>query len=321
MTRKKICISVPTYNEVENIGPLVEIITQIFQTELAAYDYQFIFADNKSTDGTREWIVEHAKTDKHIKAIFNSTNLRPGSGLNLIRRSEGDCVIFLAADLQDPPELIPQFVRAWEEGHKIVIGVKTKSEENFIMFAMRGLFYKVLKAISETPQIEQFTGFGLYDREWMEFVRTIKDPAVYMRGVIAKYGFERKEIEFVQPKRERGQSKSEFMYLYRTAMTGITAYSDLPLQIATITGFLISVCVFIVAIVYLIYKLIYWNQFQAGIAPLIISTLFIGSVILFFIGLLGEYIININKRVMHYPFVLEEQLINFEGPDDSPDAE
>ena len=320
MARKMICISVPVYNEIGNIGLLVEKITQIFQTELAAYDYQIVFADNKSTDGTREWIVEHAKTDKHIKAIFNSTNLRPGSGLNLIRRVSGDCVISMAGDLQDPPEMIPQFVHAWEEGYKIVIGVKTKSKENFIMYAIRGLYYKVLKKISETPQIGQFTGFGLYDRQWMEFIQTIDDPAIYVRGIIAKYGFERKEIEFVQPKREHGQSNSGFMYLYRTAMTGITAYSDLPLQIATMLGFLCSLGSFIAAIVYLIRKLIYWDQFQAGMAPILISILFIGSVILFFIGLMGEYLININKRVMRYPYVLEERRINFDEPDDSPDA-
>ena len=321
MARKMICIAVAVYNEVGNIGLLVEKIAQVFQTELPAYDYKIVFADNKSTDGTREWIVEHAKTDKHIKAIFNSTNLRPGSGLNLIRRVSGDCVISMAGDLQDPPEMIPQFVHAWEEGYKIVIGIKDKSKENSIIYAIRGLYYKVLNKISETPQIAHFTGFGLYDREWIEFVQTIEDPAIYMRGVIAKYGFERKEIEFVQPKREHGQSKSNFIYLYRTAMTAVTAYSDLPLQIATMLGFVFSLGSFIAAIVYLIRKLTHWDQFQAGMVPILISTLFIGSVILFFIGLMGEYIININKRVMHYPYVLEERLINFDESDDSPNAE
>jgi polyisoprenyl-phosphate glycosyltransferase len=321
MERKMISILVPIFNEVENIPILVTRITNIFQSELSQYDYEIIFADNKSTDGTRAWIVEHARTDKHIKAIFNSSNITPGSGLNLMRSYQGDCAIIMAGDLQDPIEIIPAFVHGWEEGYKIVIGVKTKSKENSVMYAVRSLYYKILSKISETPLIYQFTGFGLYDKEWMDFICTIDDPALYARGVIAKYGFERKEIEFIQPRREHGQSKVNFGSMYQTAMRGLTAHSDLPLRIATMLGFLVSICSFITATGYLIYKIIHWDQFQAGIAPLVISTLFIGSVILFFIGVLGEYIININKRVMHYPYVLEERRINFEEPDDSPDAE
>ena len=321
MARKMICIGMGVYNEISNIGLLVEKITQIFQTELPDYNYNIVIADNKSTDGTREWIVEHAKTNKHIKAILNSTNLRPGSGLNLLQRVSGDCVIFLAGDLQDPPELIPRFVQAWEEGFKIVIGIKTKSKENPVMYTIRKLYYMGLDKISESPQIRQFTGFGLYDRKWIKFLKSIDDPVLYGRGVVAKYGFERKEIEFVQPRREHGQSKSKFMYLYRTGMSAITAYSEIPLQLATMMGFLCSLGSFIAAMVYLILKLIYWENFQAGMAPILVSTLFIGSVILFFIGLLGEYIININKRVMNYPHVLEERLINFDESDDSTDTE
>lgn len=316
-----ICIQVPVFNEVENIPILVGKITNIFQSELTQYDYEIIFADNKSTDGTREWIVEHASADKHIKAIFNSTNIVPGSGLNLLRSFHGDCAIIMACDLQDPPDMIPEFIHAWEEGYKIVVGVKTKSKENPIMYAIRSLYYKVLNKISDTPLINQFTGFGLYDKEWMDFICTIDDPALYARGVVAKYGFERKEIEFVQPRREHGQSKVGLMSGYQTAMRGITAFSDLPLRIATMLGFLCSLGSFIVAMIYLILKLIYWKNFQAGMAPILISTLFIGSVILFFIGLIGEYIININKRVMHYPNVLEERRINFDEPDDSTDCE
>jgi len=321
MERKMISILVPVFNEVENIPILVGRITNIFQSELTQYDYEIIFADNKSTDGTREWIVEHARTDKHIKAIFNSSNIVPGSGLNLLRHYHGDCAISMVCDLQDPPEMIPEFVHAWEEGYKIVIGVKSKSEENPVMYAVRSLYYKILNKISETPLIYHFTGFGLYDKEWMDFISTIDDPALYARGVVAKYGFERKEIEFVQPRRERGQSMTGFRSMYQTAMRGITAFSDLPLRVATMLGFLCSLGSFIAAIVYLILKLIYWDRFEAGMAPILISILFIGSVILFFIGLMGEYIININKRVMHYPYVLEERRINFDEPDDSPNAE
>ena len=227
----------------------------------------------------------------------------------------------MVGDLQEPPEMIPKFVHAWEEGYKIVIGIKNKSKENVLMYAVRSLYYKFLDRLSETTQIQHFSGFGLYDRKWIEFVKTIEDPAIYMRGVIAKYGFDRKEIHFTQPKRESGQSKSNFMYLYRTAMSGITTYSDLPLQMATLLGFSFSLASFIAAIVYLIRKLLNWQQFDAGMAPLLISTFFIGSMILFFVGVLGEYIININKRVMRYPYILEEERINFDDSEDSLEDE
>ena len=321
MKRKMISILVPVFNEVENIPILVRDITNLFQSELASYDYEIVFADNKSTDGTRAWIVDKARSDKRIKAIFNSSNIVPGSGLNLLRNYHGDCAVVMACDLQDPVELIPEFVKAWEEGYKIVIGVKSKSKENPVMYAVRGLYYKLLDKMSETPLISQFTGFGLYDKAWMDFMSAIGDPALYARGVIAKYGFERKEIEFVQPAREHGKSKGSFGSMYQTAMRGITTFSDLPLRVATMLGFACSLCSLLAAVVYLIRKLINWKQFDAGMAPILISTLFIGSVILFFIGILGEYIININKRVMRYPYVLEEQRINFDDSDESADAD
>lgn len=312
MSKKTICIATATHNEVESLPVLVEKITTIFNAELSAYDYKIIIADNKSTDGTREWIIKQAKTNKRIQAIFNSTNIHEGSGLNLMKQVSGDAVIMMAADLQDPPELIPQFVRAWEQGFKIVIGVKTKSKENPLVYALRGLYYKVLNKLSSVPLINQFTGFGLYDKAWMKFAQQIDDPAIYWRGVVAKYGFERKEIEFVQPKRQYGESKSNFFHLYTVAMNGMTGFTDLPLRLATLFGFFCSLGSFIGAIVYLVLKLTYWSHYPAGIAPMLIATLLLGSVILFFIGLLGEYIININKRVMRYPHVLEERRINFD---------
>lgn len=315
--KKKISINIPVFNEVENVPILVERIREIFNTELSMYDYEIIFAENKSTDGTRELVVSMAMKDKHIKAVLNSSNVGTRSGYNTFLQTTGDCTITMAGDLQDPPELIPQFVQAWEDGYKIVIGIKTKSEENRFVYKLRGLYYKLLNKISNIDQIPQFTGFGLYDKKWMDFLRQINDPIVYIRGLVSEYGFERKEIEFTQPKRQHGKSKSNFMYLYGLAMRGITSNSELPLRIATIVGFFLSMGSFAVGIIYLILKLTNWYAYPAGTAPILIITCFIGAIILFFIGLLGEYIMNINKRVMNYPLVLEERRINFDNNDNA----
>lgn len=317
--RKKISISIPVYNEIENIGSLVKQIENLFHTTLASYDYEIIIADNCSTDGTRELVTAMAIQNKRIKVILNSANVGPRSSYNAFLQTTGDCSIAMAADFQDPPELIPQFVKAWEDGYKIVIGIKSQSEENKLVYKVRSLYYKILNKISNIDQIPQFTGFGLYDKQWMDFLRTIKDPIVYTRGLVSEYGFKRKEIEFTQPKRKHGKSKNNFMYLYGLAMRGVTSNSELPLRIATVAGFLLSLGSLAVGIIYLILKLFNWNRYPAGTAPTIIIICFIGAVILFFIGILGEYIMNINKRVMNYPLVLEEQKINFD--EDSSSSE
>ncbi|WP_066646358.1 glycosyltransferase family 2 protein [Christensenella timonensis] len=309
---KKISILVACFNEVENVKPLSEALRNVFQKQLPSYDYEIVFIDNYSTDGTRDLLEEMCKNDAHIKTIFNAKNFghirSPYYGL---LQTSGDCTISLCADFQDPPELIPQFVKEWENGYKIVIGVKTNSEENKLMYAIRSAYYKLIKKISDVDQIEHFTGFGLYDKSFIEVLRELDDPMPYMRGIVAELGPERKEIPYEQPKRKAGKTKNNFYTLYDMAMLGITSYSKVILRLATIVGFIFSAASFVIAIIYLILKLVNWDNFAAGTAPILIGLFLIGSLLMFFIGFMGEYILNINTRVMKRPLVVEEKRINF----------
>lgn len=311
---KKISIVLPTYNEEDNVLPLTNTILNILNSELSEYDYEIIFSDNCSTDSTRDKILSLCKTNKKIKAIFNAKNFGQfRSPINAILNTSGDCVLIMASDFQDPPEMISQFVKEWENGNKIVIGIKTKSKENIIMRFIRTCYYKLIKSISEIEHIEHFTGFGLYDRHFIEILKSLNDPEPYLRGIVAELGYKIKQIEFTQPKRKFGISKNNFYSLYHIAMIGITNYSKIPLRIATICGFLLSGISFMFGLIYFIYKLVFWNNFSVGIAPLIIGVFFIGSIQLFFIGLLGEYILNINSYMMKRPLVIEEERINFDS--------
>lgn len=310
---KKISIVVPTYNESGNIIPMSECIAQIFANDLSEYDYELIFIDNYSQDNTRNEIYEACSKNKKTKAIFNAKNFgwmrSPFYG---VTQSTGDCTVLMCADFQEPPEMIPKFVKAWEEGYKIVVGIKTTSKESKIKYWIRSQYYKLMKKMSDVEQIEHFTGFGLYDRSFVDVMRKIKDPIPYIRGIVSELGFARKEIEYEQMERKHGKSKGSFYALYDTAMLGITSYTKNGLRIATFTGFILSAASLAVAIVYLILKLIFWNSFAAGMAPILIGVFFMGSVQLFFIGILGEYIMNINTRVMGRPLVVEEKRLNFD---------
>ncbi len=310
---KTISVIVPTYNEEENVGLMYEALKKIFTEELKNYQYEFLFIDNKSQDNTRKILREICKKDKQVKAIFNSQNFgqfnSPYYGLT---QTSGDCSIMLACDFQEPVEMIPKFVKSWEQGNKIVIGIKSKSKENKMMYFCRSVYYKLIKKFSEVEQIEHFTGFGLYDKAFIEVLRNLEDPEPYLRGIVAELGFERDEISYEQPKRERGKSSNNFYRLYDAAMLGITSYTKVGLRFATFLGFLLAFLSVVVAIIYLILKLCMWNQFEAGIAPLIIGVFLLGGIQLFFIGLLGEYILSINERVKHRPLVVVEEKINFE---------
>lgn len=310
---KKVSIMVPCYNEVENVKPLSEAIIGIFTTQLPQYDYEILFIDNYSTDGTRGMLEELCKDNHKIKAIFNSKNFgHIRSPFYGILQTTGDCTMLMCADFQDPPELIPQFVHAWEEGYKVVIGTKTNSEEGRFVFAVRRLYYKIIKKISDVDQIEHFTGFGLYDKSFVKVLRKLKDPMPYMRGIVAELGPERKELPYEQPKRKAGRTKNNFYTLYDMAMLGITSYSKVILRLATIIGFVFSLISLVVAVVYLVLKLTHWDRFPAGTAPILIGLFLIGSLLMFFIGFVGEYIININTRVMRRPLVVEEKRLNFD---------
>jgi glycosyltransferase involved in cell wall biosynthesis len=310
---KKISILIPCYNEEENVRPMSEAIVDLFETELQAYDYELLFIDNDSRDKTREILRDICAKNSKIKAIFNAKNFGQfNSPYYGMLQTTGDCTIAMVCDFQDPIELIPQYITEWEKGYKIVIGIKTSSKESKIMYWLRGLYYKTIKKFSDIEQIEHFTGSGLYDKEFVNVLRELKDPTPFLRGIVAELGYKRKEIPYEQPKRRAGKTSNNFMRLYDAAMLSITSYTKIGLRLCTFFGMLIAGLSALVGVVYLIMKLIWWNQFSAGMSPVLIGMFFLGSVQLFFLGFIGEYILSINQRVMNRPLVIEEERINFE---------
>ena len=309
---KKISILIPCYNEAENVGPISKAVTEIVERELSRYDYELVFIDNDSTDGTRDIIRGLCADNPRIKAILNARNFgqfnSPYYGMLQVT---GDCVIEMVADFQDPVEMIPKYVHEWEKGYKIVIGIKTSSKENRLMYWLRSCYYKTIKKLSDVEQIEHFTGSGLYDREFIEVLRSLDDPTPFLRGIVAELGYRRKEIPYEQPRRRAGKTHNNFYRLYDAAMLSVTSYTKAGLRLATIFGSICAVVSMLIALVYLVMKLIWWDRFPAGMAPMLIGMLFLGSVQLFFIGFLGEYIMSINQRVMKRPLVIEEERINF----------
>lgn len=318
---KTISIVVPCYNEEENVIPLSRAITALFEKELADYRYELIFIDNDSRDRTRELLRGLCQSDPDIKAIFNAKNFGQfNSTYYAMLQTSGDCTILMAADFQDPVEMIPQYVREWESGYKIVIGIKKSSQENKFMYWLRGCYYKLIKKLSDVEQIEQFTGFGLYDAKFIQVLRGLNDPTPFLRGIVAELGFKRKEIPYEQPLRRAGKTSNNFYRLYDAAMLSITSYTKVGLRLATIFGSICAGLSMVVALVYLVMKLIWWDRFPAGMAPMLIGMLFLGSIQIFFIGLLGEYIMSINQRVMKRPLVIEEERLNF-GRDEKSGAQ
>ena len=321
MDKKMISVVVPTYNEQENVVPLTDTLVKIFTEELPEYNYEIIFIDNHSKDNTKTLIRRICSENPNVKAIFNARNFgQMRSPVYGFKQAYGDCVVRLNADFQDPPSLIPTFVREWEKGHKIVIGIKEKTEEGFFMAFVRRQYYKFLRKITDIGHIENFTGFGLFDKAFVDVVRNIHDPMPYFRGMVAEFGFEYKTILYQRPNRRAGKSKNHFYTLYDVAMIGITSYSKVMLRLASFLGFIIGGLSFLVALVYFIMKLVHWDWFRSGIAPLVIGVFFLGGVQLFFIGLLGEYVLAINSRVLDRPLVVEEERLNFNvRPDPEPD--
>ena len=310
---KKISIVVPCFNEEENVVPMADAIREEFKKNLSSYEYEIIFIDNDSKDNTRELIRELCKSDMGIKGIFNAKNFGQfNSPYYGMLQSTGDATVLMAADFQDPVEMIPKYVKAWEEGYKIAIGIKKSSQENKIMYNLRSLYYKTIKKLSEVEQIEHFTGFGLYDKAFINVMRNLDDPVPFLRGIVAELGFRRKEIPYEQPQRRAGITSNNLYRLYDAAMLSVTAYTKVGLRLATFAGVILSGISMIIAIIYLILKLLYWDRFPAGMAPILIGMLFLGSIQIFFIGLIGEYILTINQRVMKRPLVVEEERLNFD---------
>lgn len=314
---KKISITIPCYNEEENVYPLHDALVEMFERDLPNYEYELLYIDNCSSDRTRELLKELGKQDKHVKAILNAKNFGQfNSPYYGMMQTTGDCTILMAADFQDPVEMVPKYVAEWEKGYKIVIGRKTSSRENAVVYHLRSLYYKMIKKFSDVEQIEHFTGFGLYDRKFIDVLRNLDDPTPFLRGIVAELGFARKEIEYEQPQRRAGKTHNNWYSLYDAAMLSFTSYTKIGLRLATFIGILVGALSFIIAIVYLIMKLVFWDTFTAGMAPVIIGMFFLGSVQLFFLGFMGEYILSMNQRIMNRPLVIEEERINFDADDE-----
>ena len=307
-----ISISTGCFNEEENVESLRDQIDAIFQ-QLPQYTYELIFIDNHSSDGTVEKIRAMAARDKRVKLIVNARNFGPiRSPFHALMLAKGAAVIAMASDLQDPPELIREFLARWEEGHRIVVAVKKQSLESPAMWLVRRFYYWMLYKIAEIRVIQNFTGFGLYDRKVVEIIRGLEDPYPYFRGIIAEIGFEPFEVPFTQPLRRRGITKNNFYMLFDMAMLGITSHSKVPIRLATMGGFFLAFVSLMISLTYLSLKIVFWNTFSMGMAPLVIGVFFFGSVQLFFTGLLGEYVAAIHTQVLKRPHVVEQERLNFD---------
>jgi glycosyltransferase involved in cell wall biosynthesis len=312
---KLISVVTPCFNEAENVEELYRRISAEFAKQ-PAYEYEIIFIDNASTDTTAAHVKALAAKDKRVKLIVNNRNFgHIRSPLHAIFLARGDAIIALASDLQDPPEMIGSFIAKWEQGFKVVAAVKPSSRETFAMAAIRRLYYRTIGRISDITLIPNFTGFGLYDRSVIDVIKKIDDPYPYFRGLIAELGFECATIPFEQPKRVRGITKNNFYTLYDIAMLGITSHSKLPVRLATMAGFALSVLSLLISATYLILKLLFWDSFGLGTAPILIGFFFFASVQLFFIGIIGEYVAAIHTQVMKRPLVVEKERVNFDSAD------
>ena len=311
---KRISVVAGCYNEAENIEEFVSRVHAVF-AQLPQYEYEIIVIDNASNDGSAEILRRLAAADKRLKVILNARNFgHIRSPYYALLQARGDAALALASDLQDPPELIPQFLAKWEEGYKAVVAVKSQSEETPLFFFIRRLYYRLIHRLADFDIIQNFTGFGLYDRQVLDYCREIRDPYPYFRGIISDIGLPTAKIPFVQPARKRGLTKNNFYVLYDMAMLGITNHSKVPLRIAAMAGFAMSFISLLLGFAYLIYKLLFWNQFTVGVAPVIIGLFLFSSVQLFFIGILGEYIGAIHTQVLDRPLVVERERINFDTP-------
>lgn len=313
---KKVSIMVPCYNEEDNVVPMSEALVKQME-ELPEYDYEILFIDNCSQDNTRPLLREICAKNPKIRAIFNSKNFGQfNSPYYGICQTTGDCTITVCCDFQDPVEMIPKFLAEWEQGYKIVIGIKSSSKESKLMYTLRSIYYKMIRKMSSVEQIEHFTGFGLYDKSFVEVLRNLGDPTPFIRGIVAELGPKIKKIEYEQPKRRAGKTSNNFFSLYDAAMLSFTSYTKIGVRLASFLGAVMSGGSFLAAIVCLIFKLInaiaHVGPYISGTVPIVLTILFIGGLQLFFIGFIGEYIMSMNARIMKRPLVIEEERINFD---------
>ncbi len=312
---KKISVMIPCFNENDNVIPISEAVVSMLENNLPSYDYEIVFIDNASSDGPRDKLRYICSLNKNIKAIFNTTNFGQfNSPFYGMCQCTGDCVISLCCDFQDPVEMIPEFVKKWEEGHRIVSGVKTSTKASPLIYVLRTIYYKMIRKMSSVKMIEHFTGFGLYDKTFISLLKELDDPIPFIRGIVAEYGegFNMIQVEYEQPKRRAGKTHNNFYTLYDAAMLSITSYTKVGLRIATFFGIVCSALSFVIGLFYLVMKIINWYSFNAGMAPVVVGVFLLGGLQLFFIGIIGEYILNINTRVIHRPLVVEEERINFD---------
>jgi polyisoprenyl-phosphate glycosyltransferase len=308
---RAVTVLTPCYNEADNVQTLYERVRAVFQP-LDEYSYEHLFIDNASTDGTVSILRDIAARDRRVKVIVNTRNFgHIRSPYHALLQCRGDAVIGMAADLQDPPELIPAFLEKWREGYKVVLGVKSASDESTLMFAIRRWGYAVIDRLSEVPQVRNTTGFGLYDKAFVSVLRRLPDPYPYFRGIVAELGFRYATVPYTQPKRTRGITKNGLYTLYDLGVQGIVNHSKIPLRLATILGFCSSVVSLVAALVYFVMKMLFWYNLPIGIAPLIIGLFCVASVQLFFLGVLGEYVGQIYTQVRNRPLVVEQERINF----------
>ncbi len=310
--KKLISFVIPCFNEEGNVENISKEIIKLFDNDLSNYDYELLFIDNDSKDRTREIIRSLCSNNKKIKAIFNVKNFGQfNSPYYGILNATGDAIVSIACDFQEPVDMIPKFVKAWEEGYKIAIGVRKTSTDNIIFRLFKNIYYSLIKKFSNVEQIKMFTGFGLYDKEFIDILRKLDDPTPFFRGLVAELGYNIKQIPFEQGKRTKGKSSNNFYTLYDAAMLSFTSYTKIGLRLATFLGAIAFIVSLIIAIVYLVLKLLYWDRFAAGMIPILLGMLFLGSVQILFIGIIGEYVLAINQRSMKRPLVVEEERINF----------
>ena len=315
---KTISISTPCYNEEDNVEALYLRLREIMNG-FPQYRYEHIFIDNASTDGTVAILKRLAEKDKNVKIIVNARNFgHIRSPIHALFQARGDAVIGMASDFQDPPDLIPEMIRAWEEGYPMVLCIKESSGEHGLMFWLRKQYYKLVELLSSVETIQNFTGFGLYDRRVVDLVKSFDDPYPYFRGIIAEIGLPSKRLYFHQPARKSGITKNNWYTLYDIAMLGIINLSKIPLRLAVFAGFIGAVVSFLIAMVYLVYKLLFWRSFSLGIAPVVIGIFFLNSIVLVFMGILGEYVGAIHTQVQKRPYAIERERINFEYEPDLP---
>ena len=321
MSQKTISIITPCYNEEANVMNLYKQVRQVM-ADIGAYPYEHIFIDNHSADNTVPILKSIASQDPNVKIIVNARNFgHIRSPIHALFAARGDAVISIVADLQDPPAMIHEFIRAWENGASCVLGIKRSSEENTLMFWLRKQYYKLADRLSSLETIQNFTGFGLYDRKVVELIRSFDDPYPYFRGMIAEIGLPTVKLMYDQPVRRFGVTKNNWYTLYDIGMLGIINYSKIPLRLATFAGFAGAVVSFLTALGYLIAKLIYWKTFTVGVAPMIIGIFFIQSLLLVFLGVMGEYIGAIYTQLQHRPYAVELERINFDLPAGYPKQE